>query len=34
LKRQLEPLPVPMPYPFGDEIPLSVINAGAPPPSQ
>jgi hypothetical protein len=34
LKRQLEPLPVPMPYPFGDEIPLSVINAGVPPPSQ
>ena len=34
LKRQLEPLPVPMPYPFGDEIPLSLINAVAPPPSR
>ena len=28
LRRQLEPMPVPMPYPFGDEIPLAMLGGG------
>jgi outer membrane protein assembly factor BamB len=30
LRRQLEPLPLAMPYPFGDEIPLAALGAAAP----
>jgi outer membrane protein assembly factor BamB len=28
LRRRLEPAPLPMPYPFGDEIPLAAVGAG------